>query len=39
VSVRFRNLGRAFEDAQAGVGEDGVEGVGELAAAVADQEL
>lgn len=39
VCVRFRGLGRAFEDAQAGVGEDGVEGVGVLAAAVTDQEL
>jgi hypothetical protein len=31
--------GRALEDAQAGVGEDDVEAVGEPAAAVADQEL
>ncbi|WP_247195513.1 hypothetical protein [Streptomyces sp. GESEQ-35] len=36
VCVRFRDMGRAFEDAQADVG---VEGVGELAAAVMDQEL
>ncbi|WSN64432.1 hypothetical protein OG467_09110 [Streptomyces sp. NBC_01361] len=39
VCVRFRGLGRAFEDAQADVGEDGVEGVGVLAVAVTDQEL
>jgi hypothetical protein len=39
VRVRLRGLRWALDDAQAGVGEDRVEGVGELAAAVADQEL
>ncbi|MEV4016803.1 hypothetical protein AB0J35_40540 [Nonomuraea angiospora] len=37
--VRFRGLRWALDDAQAGVGEDRVEGIGELAATVADQEL
>ncbi|MGV9384932.1 hypothetical protein ACWDRB_54635 [Nonomuraea sp. NPDC003707] len=37
--VRLRGLRWALDDPQAGVGEDRVKGVGELAATVADQEL
>jgi hypothetical protein len=39
VRVRLRSLRWALDDAQSGVGENRVEGLGELAAAVADQEL